>query len=411
MITGHSWGAGEGQKAWQYLGYAVGKAQLIGLFEEDSNRSSDKSSKTAQEQFVVAEERRRTAWTCFLMDSLLSGGRKRRRRLAAEDMTIQLPCDSNSFHFSEPVRVERLDGTLPKDESLGAIGSLDMVGHNMRAADIWGNVARWACSPAVHGELPWEQASQFQYLLRHLEQWRHSLPPRLQYSVASLNAHSAANQGQGYAYMHSIYFMSIMFLHRSYLSEAEIQNKHDSDSLLDQHWREWQKQSRKELLHVTDLVCELYDEIKEFGLYFLCGLVPWIGFTVYTAVGIMLYYHHFREAGDDDMIMKRSKDRVVDGVAFLKDMRGSWPMADCWVSYIYISFAFLAYVRHILTLIAFFHLSEKPSNGCKYSTPPSRPKAIKASAQTNDTKCAKQLWTMALSKPHPPRARNNRRRW
>jgi hypothetical protein len=338
MITGHSWGAGEGHRAWMYLGMAVRMTQILGLFDESpvgtagEHTNTNASHTSTQDAFLTAEERRRTAWTCFLMDSLLSGGKRRRRLLSADDMRIQLPCDSDDFHFADPVRCERLDRSVSDNRSLGPIVHLGIVAYSMRIADIWGKVARWACSSAVHGELPWEPNSEFQYLLKCLDQWRYSLPRRLEFSVLSLHAHSAANQGQAYCYMHSIYFMSIMFLHRSYLSHVETQNKHDSDSALDRRWRHWQLQSRRELLEVSDRVCDMYKEMREFGLGFLCGLVPWVGFTVYTAVGIMLYYHQFPETTDNSEIMCRAKDRIVYGCELLKDMRGSWPMADYWVS-------------------------------------------------------------------------------
>jgi hypothetical protein len=323
MITGHSWGAGEGRRAWMYLGMAVRMAQVIGLFEEsETSRTRD--------DFIVAEERRRTAWTAFLMDSLLSGGKGRRRSLGAHDMAIALPCDSENFNFGEPVYCERIDGSLPMDASPAVIGKLGIVGHSMRVADVWGAVARWACSSLVEEELPWEPRSEIQVLLKSLDQWRLSLPDRLQYSVFSLHAHSASDQGQAYVYMHSIYFMSIMFLRRSYLPEVEPGKKHDSGSPLDEQWLQWKARSRKELLKFVDRVCEMLDEMRSFGLFFLRGLVPWIGFTAYTAVGTMLYFHHFPDPSDDQDIINKAREHVVNGCAFLKDMRGSWPMADTW---------------------------------------------------------------------------------
>ena len=329
MITGHSWGAGEGRRAWIHLGVAMRMAQVMGLFEESM-------VPTSREEFILAEERRRTAWTCFLMDSLLSGGKGRRRTLSAEDMRIQLPCDSESFNFGEPVKCERINGDLPAVHASLPLGNLGIVAYSMRVADIWGRVALWAGSSAVDEELPWQPQSGFQHLLRALDQWRDSLPERLRYSVFSLQAHSACDQGQAYAYMHCIYFMSVMFLHRSYLSsslpDVETRSAPRPGSHLEQQWRDWRTNSRKELLLVADKVCELLEEMRSFGLFFLRGLVPWIGFTAYTAVGIALYYYHFPNAEDGSEFVKNARSRILHGCAFLKDMRGSWPMADTWVS-------------------------------------------------------------------------------
>ncbi|KAF1983276.1 hypothetical protein K402DRAFT_175832 [Aulographum hederae CBS 113979] len=328
MVTGHSWGAGEGRRAWIHLGMAVRMGQILGIFDE-STYAREFGGSQSREHFIAAEEKRRTAWTCFLMDSLLSGGKGRKRSLGAEDMEIQLPCETDRFNFGEAVRCERLNGTISGDHSNLPVGSLGIIAYSMRAADIWGAVARWACSSKVNDEPPWQPTSEFQHLLQALYRWRCSLPDRLQYSVLSLHAHSASEQGQAYCYMHSIYFMSVMFLHRSYLPDVGPQKRQHPGSPADDQWRQWQMHSRRELLQVAARVCEMLEEIRAFGLFFLRGLVPWIGFTIYTAVGVMLYCYHFPDQ-DDEGVMKRAKDRVVNGVAFLKDMRGQWPMADTW---------------------------------------------------------------------------------
>jgi len=332
MITGHSWGAGEGRRAWIYLGMAVRMAQVIGLFEESA------PSRT-RDEFVAAEEKRRTAWTCFLMDSLLSGGKGRRRSLSATDMQIALPCDSVNFNFGETVRCERLDGTLIGESTAGPVGQLGIVAHSMRVADIWGGVARWACSSLVEDEMPWESDSEIQALLKALDCWRVSLPHRLAYSVFSLHCHSASDQGQAFCYQHSIYFMSIMFLHRPWIpdqADADVlhSNKQGFGAPIGKLRMQWQARSRKELLKTADQVCEMLEEMRSFGLFFLRGLVPWIGFTAYTAVGVMLYYYHFPDPEDDKNVTEKAREHVVNGCAFLKDMRGfvnagkkqlSWP--------------------------------------------------------------------------------------
>ncbi|RSL75598.1 hypothetical protein CEP51_010729 [Fusarium floridanum] len=319
MLTGHSWGAGEGRRAWVYLGMAVRMAQVLGLFEEPT-------SVTTRDDFITAEERRRTAWTCFLMDSLLSGGKGRDRMLSADKMRIQLPCESDSFNFGELVICERLDGSLPEGPRLGEQGSLGIVAYSMRVADVWGAVAKWACTPHDNNQPPWQPQSDFQFLLSRLNVWKDSLPKRLQYELFLLRAHSVSNQGQAYCYMHCIYFMSVIFLYRSYLPEVEMQKARVGD----QEWDQWSAWSSKELVSVAEQVCEMLQEMRAFGLYFLRGLVPWIGFTIYTAVGTMLYFYHFPNPGDTPHQVERRREHIVEGLLFLKDMRQAWPMADTW---------------------------------------------------------------------------------
>lgn len=304
---------------------AVRMAQIIGLFSEAAPYHS-------REDFIVAEERRRTAWTCFLMDSLLSGGKERRRALTASDLQLQLPCETDYFYFGESVWCEMFDGSLPTGQCTGQAGKLGIIAYTMRVADVWGAVARWACSTAVEDESPWEQSSEFQRLLFELHLWQRSLPDRLKFTVPTLHAHCAINQGQAFCYMHCIYFMSIIFLYRSYVSQGEEEARLSSNSTFGTQWRRWQSLSRRELFRAADEVCEMLQEMQAFGFGFLRGLVPWIGFTIYTAVGVMLYYYHFPKSDLVFKLSKKCRDRVGNGCALLNQMRGSWPMADSWAS-------------------------------------------------------------------------------
>lgn len=321
MLTGHSWGAGEGRRAWVYLGMAVRMAQVLGLFDE-------LPPATSREAFIDAEERRRTAWTCFLMDSLLSGCKGRERMLSAANMHIQLPCDAECFSFGEPVCTERLDGTSRSVSSMSPLGSLGIIAHSMKIADIWGAVASWACTPPPSRTPPWQPQSEFQSLVTRLDAWKKSLPRRLQYDLFTLRAHSVSNQGQAYCYMHCIYFMSVIFLYRCYLPEVEMQKAR----IADPEWDQWSAWSSKELANVASQVCEMLQEMRTFGLFFLRGLVPWIGFTIYTAVGTLLYFYHFPAPEESQAQLDLRRQHIVEGCLFLKDMRQAWPMADTWVS-------------------------------------------------------------------------------
>lgn len=333
MLTGHDWGAGNGRRAWIYLGMAIRLVEVMDLTQE---LKTPKNRALTRDEFIEAEVRRRTAWTCFLMDSLLSGGKGRKRSLTAADMAIQLPCERESFVFGEPVCTEHLDGRLHMPPLSLPVGELGIIAYSMRAANIWGKVARWACSDELKAELPWAPTSQFQQLIYELEGWKTSLPERLQYDLFSLHSHNAVDQGQAYCYMHSIYFMSYMFLHRAYLpvlgphnAPEETPNSYSEHSDM---WKSWQKSSRRELFNESTMVLEMLDEMRTFGVYFLRGLVPWIGFTIYTAVGVMLYSFNFPSGEDDPRIAEKARERVIGGCTFLKEMKTQWPMAKTWVS-------------------------------------------------------------------------------
>ncbi|KAJ4377532.1 hypothetical protein N0V83_000357 [Neocucurbitaria cava] len=334
MLTGHDWGAGNGRRAWIYLGMAIRLVEVMDLTQE---LKVPRNRMPTREEFIDAEVRRRTAWTCFLMDSLLSGGKGRKRSLAAADMAIQLPCERESFVFGEPTCTEQLDRSMRMPLVTLAVGEVGIIGSSLRCANIWGKVARWACSEDMKNELPWSPTSQFRQLIYELEDWKRLLPQRLQYDLFALHSHNAVEQGQAYCYMHCIYFMSYMFLHRAYLpvlgpqqngvgaDEAPASYNEHKDS-----WKNWQKTSRKELVRNSTMVLEMLEEMRTFGVYFLRGLVPWIGFTIYTAVGVMLYSFHFPSGDDDPQWREKARERVIQGCLFLKDMQTQWPMAETW---------------------------------------------------------------------------------
>lgn len=333
MLTGHDWGAGNGRRAWIYLGMAIRLVEVMDLTQElklPNNR------RPTRDEFIEAEVRRRTAWTCFLMDSLLSGGKGRRRSFATRDMSIQLPCERENFVFGEPVCTEDLEGRLRMPPLSLTVGELGIIGYSIRAANIWGKVAKWACSEELKSELPWKPTSQFQQLITELDQWKKSLPARLQYDLFSLHSHNAVDQGQAYCYMHCIYFMSTMFLHRAYL--PVLGPNHSEESLASyseysDQWKVWQITSRRELFKEASQVVEMLEEMRTFGVFFLRGLVPWIGFTIYTAVGVMLYSFNFPSMEDDPKLAQQSRERVISGCVFLKEMNNQWPMSETWVTF------------------------------------------------------------------------------
>ncbi|KAL7809267.1 fungal-specific transcription factor domain-containing protein [Trichoderma gracile] len=321
MLTGHSWGSGEGRRAWVYLGMAVRMAQIMGLFEDAPVTSPD------TQDFIHGEERRRTAWTCFLMDSLLSGGKGRERLLSADSMQIQLPCDTSNFIFGESVLCPFIEGFRSDGTAKLPRGNLGIVAYSMRVADVWGAVAKWSCSSHPNNTPPWQAESELQRLLVRLNAWRDSLPSRLRYDLSLLHAHSVQNQGQAYCYMHCIYFMSVIFLYRSYLPELEMHEEAEHENGDRKQWTEF---SCRELATVADQVCEMLQDIRGFGFFFLRGLVPWIGFTIYTAIGTLLYFWHFPHVSEGDPQIESWRQRIIDGCVFLKDMRQAWPMADTW---------------------------------------------------------------------------------
>ncbi|KAI9710713.1 MAG: hypothetical protein M1820_002546 [Bogoriella megaspora] len=338
LLTGHSWGAGQGRRAWTWLGMASRMVQMMSLFEATG-------TPLAQDEFIAAEEKRRTAWTCFLMDSLLSGGKERKRILSADDMQIQLPCDTDCFYFGEPVSCETIDGKIIQDSPPTTAGRLGILAYTIRAADIWGDVAQWAISPKEDQKVLWYPHSKAPHLLAALHQWRDALPSRLRYNVSTLRAHIASNEGQAFCYLHAIYFMSVMFVHRANLPEPGISKDYHLGLSPRQSWLPLYEHSRRELLQAARQVCEMLAEIRDCGFCFVRGLVPWIGFTIYSSIGTLLYYYYFPDPADSRELTAGLGNQITDGCLFLKDMKNSWPMAETWHETIKKMHAFYSNIR------------------------------------------------------------------
>ncbi|KIX95462.1 uncharacterized protein Z520_08979 [Fonsecaea multimorphosa CBS 102226] len=335
LLTGHKWGAGDGESAWIYLGIAVRMVQMMGLCSEYLSTGDDES---ASETFILAEERRRIAWTCFLMESLLSGGGGRARILKSEDMTIQLPCEDVAFVFGTPVRCELLANGYSQEKLPGttSISNMSILAYTVRVADIWGHVAGWASSDESMIVSLDHPESRAHSLVSSLERWRSTLPDRLRYSLFSLQAHSVLEQGQGYCYMHCIYFMAVIFLHRNYLphlglsrSQRSLNSPEQDDAFLD-----WAARASQTLYDTASTVCDMCEEINRSGADFRRGLVPWIGFTVYTTIGVMLYFQSFPLEPSVEFLSK-TRHRLHSAYLLLKEMKNEWPMASRWLENIY----------------------------------------------------------------------------
>ena len=106
-------------------------------------------------------------------------------------------------------------------------------------------------------------------------------------------------------------------------------------------WKSWQKTSRKALFRDATMVLEMLEEIRTFGVFFLRGLVPWIGFTIYTAVGVMLYSFNLTSSDDDPRWREKARGCVIQGCVFLREMKTQWPMAETWVNHLIFSYQVL----------------------------------------------------------------------
>ncbi|KAF2018736.1 hypothetical protein BU24DRAFT_447376 [Aaosphaeria arxii CBS 175.79] len=151
MLCLHEWGMCEGTKAWLSMHDAVGHAQLLGFYYEDTDKihapvhpinpnadfiaitqghygSQPDTGTSVEDSFVEQEIKRRTFWSCFIMDRYLSGGYMRPNQIRISDIHIQLPASDKAFAHGTSVTTSRLGGD--EDDSNNPLANFSSYGYS-----------------------------------------------------------------------------------------------------------------------------------------------------------------------------------------------------------------------------------------------------------------------------------------
>lgn len=302
---------------------------------------------------IDQETKRRVFWACFLMDRCLSGGKYRPRMINLRDMGIQLPSD-NAFAFGERVRTSQLEESsarrsqgfephgmqMPRlrqsisydDPKLrpGHRESMDngfdrwevgaeecVLSRVIRVVRIWGSIAKWTCSGGRRYVLslskggfitnshrndpypPWHPESRFYQLKTQLSDFTDGLSRNLQFSQRNTDTHIMyKNTLAPYTLMHTVYFLSVIVLHRAYMPflplrcngpegpRDEPSFPPDKYKVPEDFWRENARELFKATRQMMDLVktCQERDVLIENPLF---------GFAIYNAAVVGVYAVHF----------------------------------------------------------------------------------------------------------------------
>lgn len=235
-------------------------------------------------QILDLEIKRRTWWSCYLLERLFCDGRALPALLRASDVTTRFPCADSDFVVGRRGASARFGGPAPPwgPISIGGVTideagespsassnsgdpsgassrpryastyartssshqqdssepDADLYGQMMRVADLWAQVKAYISKGGRRRDrrAPWVKGSSFWYLDKKLNEWDESLPAHLQYSEATLTAHSMIGQGKlyglvrdphifslntktltGLVQMHIMYFIALLYLHRDYI--------------------------------------------------------------------------------------------------------------------------------------------------------------------------------------------------
>jgi hypothetical protein len=260
MLCLYDWGEGGGSRAWIYNGMASRIAHGVyarakGLAEEAEAEAEDKGQKSVLALHNTRlEEARRTVWACFLIDAMIGCGKCQVSNHSMSVRDVSLPIREDDFGFATRSTRAKLflnhwdpeaegegegEGGYQRPPLLPAcpIGSM---GHDRYLASviqgfhIWHTISAWVSaggrtrdSPASQAP-PWESASFCARSTAALEDWRASQNPQMRYSPSSMNlrVHVSRGEGERFAVVNLVYYLSIIFLYREYLPGAGVSSPH-----------------------------------------------------------------------------------------------------------------------------------------------------------------------------------------
>ncbi|KAL4927004.1 putative C6 transcription factor [Aspergillus undulatus] len=351
-------------------------------------RRPEQKEQTADD--VVAQEtKRRTFWACFILDRSLSSGKYRPRMIRVKELDIQLPSD-NAFAFGERVRTSRLSdpvGRRPQSfssqgpqipsirQSIGGFGE-DKLIHNgdnrpwspvsrrkdsteddidrweigaeesvlsraVRIIRVWGSIAKWSCAGGRRNEQlpPWHPDSRFFKFRSMLTEFRDALSRNLQYSPRNTDTHIMfKNTLYPYTFMHLVYFLSVIILHRAYVPFLPVRCSEpigpldepvDKTGMPEGFWRD----SARELFSAARQLMDLVVTCQDRGVLIEN---PLVGFAIYNATFVGIYAAHFPQMDIDGALGPTYRGDPQGQVQsrktldILREMRPRLKMAAGW---------------------------------------------------------------------------------
>ncbi|KAJ5812679.1 hypothetical protein N7474_008980 [Penicillium riverlandense] len=180
--------------------------------------SQGHASKTTQLRKMVwkREIQRRTIWACFIMDRTMSCGKDRPSSLDITAMKIHLPASEDDFDLgitpSESITYNQLIDLNSTDIN-GRLTIADYYTITIRSLDIWSHTCKWMADGgrrqvSALGACPWESGSTWYQIQTELDQWRDMLHVRLKYPETPLCIYVHRRQGERFAFVNLIYYLT-----------------------------------------------------------------------------------------------------------------------------------------------------------------------------------------------------------
>ncbi|KAJ5085306.1 hypothetical protein N7532_010077 [Penicillium argentinense] len=301
LLSFHDWGSAKGVQAWTYIGMAT--RNCCSILARLANEKAHKSKDALQTE---TEEARRTLWACLMIESLLGCGHLRSLSLHAKIYNVPLPTSDEDYAFgvcrtddpkylevldlenSDPPNMQRLTGNSHEIDF-----ALVIQGFN-----IWCEVSRWISTggnrsgATILTEGTRNLSSFWTRSLMALKDWREIQPPRFHYTLAGshLQAFISRKQGERYALVNLIFFLTTIFLYREHVPlvprNAQEMDRPESASFRGGASIDWPKDSANRLSESALSIIRMMNELTSQGLTLH---VPFTCYCVFNAITILSY--------------------------------------------------------------------------------------------------------------------------
>jgi len=315
----HTFGACQGGRSWMLGGMAQRMAYALQLHVDlDHDPLGQVQGQVAELSFTDREIRRRTMWAAFMMDRFNSSGTERPLFATEAGLYLQLPIKENMFQMEIPGPTEQLDGTVSKSvrsvagQMMDAKENMGVAAYITRLVWLWGRLGQYLNLGGKEKDKyrPWEPQSQYQVLLKHIEQWNNDLPESLHYNQENLRTHASEQTANQFIYMHLIYQQCILFSNRhAYPTTAR-----DSTAGVPQ---EKMSQARKLAHESATRIAELIRDSTEHRL-----VAPFAGYCTYSSSAVLIYGAFSK----NPQLEATCKENLTHNIKYLSKMKRHWGM-------------------------------------------------------------------------------------
>ncbi|KAF9888472.1 hypothetical protein FE257_008579 [Aspergillus nanangensis] len=331
MIALYEWGSGRPYKAWMYSGMATYMIQSLLKTADDSmehNPDEFHASQTQYEQLV------RTYWCCFAQDCELSSGARQHFALSFRQISVPLPISDLDFTFGRPSPRRWMPADMHRDSPLFTSLTID---HGLtivtRGFDIFVRILRFANESrrGQTGSLPNTPTSPqriWQSLKEELDEWRALQDATVQYPTTPAQAHVAMGQGELFAYINLVYFMSVLFLYRDRILSG-IKAIADPYHVPRSPNATETPSAEPAIEHLFEAAQNIGGILSALDTSGTAVITPYAGFSIFVAAHVNMYgtVSPRRYPGGQE----RAEQEKKANFAYLERLCELWPVGHNWL--------------------------------------------------------------------------------